>query len=63
MKLTLARLLLACAAMKSRGRSLIERKIYCDEVLGHFSDLIRLDPSHKQYYEDERSLVLMDKVA
>jgi len=62
-KLTLARLLLACAAIKSRGRSLIERKRYCEEAMGYFSDLIRLDPSHKRYYEDERSLVLMDKVA
>ncbi|KAF8687348.1 hypothetical protein HU200_043033 [Digitaria exilis] len=61
-KLTLARLLLACAAMKSCGRSLIERKRYCDEALGHLSDLIHLDPSHKQYYEDERSSVLMDKL-
>ncbi|KAG2607939.1 hypothetical protein PVAP13_4NG303600 [Panicum virgatum] len=61
-KLTLARLLLACAAIKSRGRSLIERKRYCEEAMGYFSDLIRLDPSHKRYYEDERSLVLMDKV-
>ncbi|OEL17954.1 Geranylgeranyl transferase type-2 subunit alpha 1 [Dichanthelium oligosanthes] len=61
-KLTLARLLIACAAIKSRGRSLIERKRYCEEALGYFSDLIHLDPSHKQYYEDERSLVLMDKL-
>ncbi|TKW23162.1 hypothetical protein SEVIR_4G275400v4 [Setaria viridis] len=60
--LTLARLLLACAAIKSRGRSPIERKKYCEEALAHFSDLIHLDPSHKQYYEDERSLVLMDKL-
>lgn len=63
MKLTLARLLLACAAIKSRRRSPIERKRYCEEALGYFSDLIRLDPSHKHYYEDEWSLVLMDKVA
>ncbi|AQK81461.1 Geranylgeranyl transferase type-2 subunit alpha 1 [Zea mays] len=61
-KLTLARLLLACAAIKSRGRSLIERKGYCEEALGLFTDLIHLDPSHKQYYEDERSLALMDKL-
>ncbi|CAM0909399.1 unnamed protein product [Alopecurus aequalis] len=61
-KLTLARLLLACAAIKSRGNSLIERKGYCAEALGLFSDLIKLDPSHKRYYEDERSLVLMDQL-
>uniref|UniRef100_A0A0A9CQP4 Uncharacterized protein n=1 Tax=Arundo donax TaxID=35708 RepID=A0A0A9CQP4_ARUDO len=61
-KLTLARLLLACAAIKSRGRSLVERKGYCEEALGLFSDLIHLDPSHKHYYEDERSLVLMDQL-
>ncbi|XP_062178392.1 geranylgeranyl transferase type-2 subunit alpha 1 [Phragmites australis] len=61
-KLTLARLLLACAAIKSRGRSLVERKAYCEEALGLFSDLVHLDPSHKHYYEDERSLVLMDKL-
>ncbi|KAM0900569.1 hypothetical protein ACQ4PT_020559 [Festuca glaucescens] len=61
-KLTLARLLLACAAIKSRGNSLIERKGYCEEALGLFSDLINLDPSHKRYYEDERSLVIMDQL-
>uniref|UniRef100_A0ACD5XV16 Uncharacterized protein n=1 Tax=Avena sativa TaxID=4498 RepID=A0ACD5XV16_AVESA len=61
-KLTLARVLLACAAIKSRGNSLIERKGYCEEALGLFSDLINLDPSHKRYYEDERSLVLMDQL-
>ncbi|RLM55928.1 hypothetical protein C2845_PM10G18980 [Panicum miliaceum] len=61
-KLTLARLLLASAAIKSRGRSLMERKRYCEEAMGYFSDLIHLDPSHKWYYEDERSLVLMDKL-
>ncbi|KAJ1260413.1 hypothetical protein BS78_10G230200 [Paspalum vaginatum] len=61
-KLTLARLLLACAATKSRGRSLVERKGYCEEALRLFIDLIPLDPSHKQYYEDERSIVLIDKL-
>ncbi|KAG8074906.1 hypothetical protein GUJ93_ZPchr0006g45685 [Zizania palustris] len=61
-KLTLARLLLACAAIKSRGSSLIERRGYCEEALGLFNDLICLDPSHKRYYEDERSLVLMDQL-
>uniref|UniRef100_A0A0E0AD94 Geranylgeranyl transferase type-2 subunit alpha n=1 Tax=Oryza glumipatula TaxID=40148 RepID=A0A0E0AD94_9ORYZ len=61
-KLTLARLLLACAAIKSRGSSLVERKGYCEESLGLFNDLIDLDPSHKRYYEDERSLVLMDQL-
>uniref|UniRef100_A0A0D9WT87 Geranylgeranyl transferase type-2 subunit alpha n=1 Tax=Leersia perrieri TaxID=77586 RepID=A0A0D9WT87_9ORYZ len=61
-KLTLARLLLACAAIKSRGSSLVERKGYCDEALGFYNDLIHLDPSHKRYYEDERSLVLMDQL-
>lgn len=61
-KLTLARLLLACAAIKSRGNSLIERKGYCEEALGLFSDLINLNPSHKRYYEDERSSVLMDQL-
>jgi hypothetical protein len=58
----LARLLLACAATKSCWNFLIERKGYCEEALGLFSDLINLDPSHKRYYEDERSLVIMDQV-
>ncbi|XP_006657246.1 geranylgeranyl transferase type-2 subunit alpha 1 [Oryza brachyantha] len=61
-KLTLARLLLACAAIKSRGSSLVERKGYCEEALRLFNDLIHLDPSHKRYYEDERSLVLVDQL-
>ncbi|KAL6873789.1 hypothetical protein ACP4OV_013871 [Aristida adscensionis] len=61
-KLTLARLLLACATIKSRGRSLTERKGYCEEAQVLLSDLPRLDPSHKCYYEDVRSLVLIDQL-
>ncbi|KAL5226129.1 hypothetical protein ABZP36_012768, partial [Zizania latifolia] len=51
-KLTLARLLLACSAIKSRGSSLLERMGYCEEALGLFNDLIYLDPSHEStvYY-------------
>ncbi|XP_073009744.1 geranylgeranyl transferase type-2 subunit alpha 1 isoform X1 [Typha latifolia] len=62
MKLTLARLLVAYDSMNSFGTSLKQNRTYCEEALELFDDLIKLDPSHKRYYEDERSLLLMDQV-
>lgn len=62
MKLTLARLLIAYDAMKSPENSLQQKRKHCEEALELFDDLIKLDPSHKRYYEDEQSLVLLDQV-
>nr|CAD1832068.1 unnamed protein product [Ananas comosus var. bracteatus] len=61
-KLTLARLLIAYDAMKSPENSLLQKRKHCEEALELFDDLIKLDPSHKRYYEDEQSLVLLDQV-
>lgn len=52
-KLTLARLLRATSAYAT---------IPIEEVLKLYSELMKLDPSHLQYYKDEHSLVLMKKV-
>ncbi|KAG0476629.1 hypothetical protein HPP92_012999 [Vanilla planifolia] len=58
-KLTLARLFLAQDAMMSyKTCSLIHSR----DVLRLFDDLIRLDPMHAGYYEDERSIVVVNQV-
>ncbi|TQD93603.1 hypothetical protein C1H46_020811 [Malus baccata] len=36
--------------------------VHSDEVLQLYTDLIKLDPSHSQYYKDEHSLVFLRKV-
>ncbi|XP_020580824.1 geranylgeranyl transferase type-2 subunit alpha 1 isoform X2 [Phalaenopsis equestris] len=59
--LTLARLLLAQEVMVSH-RTLTERLNHLREVLKLYDDLLKLDPRHAGYYEDERSLVLMNQV-
>lgn len=61
MKLTLSRLLIAQDAMLSH-RTLTERLIHLRDVLELYDDLVKLDPRHAGYYEDERSLVLMNQV-
>ncbi|KAL4566092.1 hypothetical protein LXL04_030202 [Taraxacum kok-saghyz] len=50
-KRTLARLLMAHDAMT-----------HVDEVLQLYSELMKLDPPHYQYYKDEHSLVLLKQV-
>ncbi|OAY70022.1 hypothetical protein ACMD2_06553, partial [Ananas comosus] len=60
-KLTLARLLIAYDAMKSPENSLLQKRKHCEEALDLFDVLIKLDPSHKRYNEDEQSLVLLDQ--
>lgn len=40
----------------------MRKRTYSEEVLKLYEELIKLDPSHKRYYEDERSLVLMSQV-
>ncbi|TXG52661.1 hypothetical protein EZV62_021830 [Acer yangbiense] len=56
-KLTLARLLMAHDTMISPSN-----KTHFKEVLELYSDLMKLDPSHVQYYKDEHSLVLLQQV-
>ncbi|KAK1555126.1 hypothetical protein Q3G72_022289 [Acer saccharum] len=56
-KLTLARLLMTHDTMISPSN-----KTYFKEVLELYSDLMKLDPSHVQYYKDDHSLVLLQQV-
>lgn len=57
-KLTLARLLMAHAATSPHANKIVQ----LEEVLDLYQDLMKLDPSHFHYYEDEHSLVLLKKV-
>jgi len=61
-KLTLARLLIAQDAMTSHENLPMHKRTHSEEVLELFDDLVKLDPSHARYYEDERSLVIMNQV-
>ncbi|PKA63986.1 Protein farnesyltransferase/geranylgeranyltransferase type-1 subunit alpha [Apostasia shenzhenica] len=61
-KLTLARLLVARDAMLSSTTPVTERLIHLRDALELFEDLIKLDPKHARYYEDQRSLVLMNQI-
>lgn len=61
-KLTLARLLIA-QDMLSGGSILRSKRMHTDEVLQLFNDLIEIDPSHAEYYKDQFSLILLDKVS
>ncbi|KAJ6382657.1 hypothetical protein OIU77_031151 [Salix suchowensis] len=56
-KLTLARLLTARDALVSSDKS-----VHSEEVLRLYSELMRLDPPHSQFYKDEHSLILFEKV-
>ncbi|XP_030454500.2 geranylgeranyl transferase type-2 subunit alpha 1 isoform X1 [Syzygium oleosum] len=58
-KITLARLLMAHDAMSSPYAT---KTVHAEEVLGLYSELMKLDPSHSQYYKDERSLVLLQQL-
>ncbi|XP_048437430.1 geranylgeranyl transferase type-2 subunit alpha 1 isoform X2 [Pyrus x bretschneideri] len=58
-KLTLARLLTAHDVILSPYTN---KMFHYDEVLQLYTDLIKLDPSHSQYYKDEHSLVFLQKV-
>ncbi|KAM7514958.1 hypothetical protein LguiA_004541 [Lonicera macranthoides] len=61
-KLTLARLLVAHDAMMSYNSPNALSVVHCKEVLELYRDLIKLDPTHSQFYEDEYSLVLLNQV-
>lgn len=60
-KIILAKLLVAHNILNSDG-SLKSLTNHTEEVLSFYDDLMKLDPSHKRYYEDEKSIVLMDQV-
>lgn len=62
MNLTLARLLSAQDFLTSQGNLLMQKRTNSQEVLELFNDLLKLDPSHARYYEDERSLLIMNQV-
>ncbi|KAL5777393.1 hypothetical protein ACOSP7_010319 [Xanthoceras sorbifolium] len=58
-KLTLARLLMAHDTMTCQSPN---KTFHLEEVLELYNDLMKLDPSHVQYYKDEHSLVLLQQV-
>ncbi|TYI75862.1 hypothetical protein E1A91_D06G036300v1 [Gossypium mustelinum] len=58
-KLTLARLLKAYDAM---SYPFANKLVHSEEVLELYSDLMKLDRTHYQFYKDERSIVLLQKV-
>ncbi|PWA57240.1 Leucine-rich repeat-containing protein [Artemisia annua] len=58
-KLTLARLLMACDAVKSSGSPKLAN---VEEVLQLYTELMKLDPPHNECYKDEYSLVLLKQV-
>ncbi|TYJ28929.1 hypothetical protein E1A91_A06G034300v1 [Gossypium mustelinum] len=57
-KLTLARLLKAYDAM---SYPFANKLVHSEEVLELYSDLMKLDPTHYQFYKDEHSIVLLQK--
>ncbi|PWA59141.1 RAB geranylgeranyl transferase alpha subunit 1 [Artemisia annua] len=58
-KLTLARLLTAYDAVMSTGAP---DTANVEEVLQLYTELMKLDPAHNQYYKDEYSLALLKQV-
>nr|POF26451.1 geranylgeranyl transferase type-2 subunit alpha 1 [Quercus suber] len=58
-KLTLARLLIAHDMMLS---PIANKMVHSEEVIQLYSDLMKLDSPHSQYYKDERSLVLLQQI-
>lgn len=62
-KLTLARLLMANNSLMSVSCSHDRTDVHYEEILSLYDDLMKIDPSHICYYEDERSLVLLKQVS
>ncbi|GMY06954.1 geranylgeranyl transferase type-2 subunit alpha 1 [Fagus crenata] len=58
-KLTLARLLMAHDTMLS---PFANKMVHSEEVIELYSDLMKLDSPHSQYYKDECSLVLLQQI-
>ncbi|XP_073310659.1 geranylgeranyl transferase type-2 subunit alpha 1-like [Primulina huaijiensis] len=61
-KLTLARLLMANYSLVSVSCSHDRNDVHYEEILSLYDDLMKIDPSHICYYEDERSLVLLKQM-
>ena len=59
-KLTLARLLVAHDTLLS---PYAKKMVHSEEVIKLYSDLMKLDPPHFQYYKDEYNLVLLQQVS
>ncbi|CAN0897299.1 Geranylgeranyl transferase type-2 subunit alpha 1 [Linum grandiflorum] len=56
-KLTMARLLTAYDSLRP-----FDKPVHSKEVLELYSELMKLDPPHRQYYKDNHSLVLLQQV-
>ncbi|PIM98297.1 Protein geranylgeranyltransferase type II, alpha subunit [Handroanthus impetiginosus] len=61
-KLTLARLLMARVTLISYGSPDGETGVHYEDILALYHDLMKMDPRHLCYYEDEYSLVLLKQV-
>ncbi|KAL0419770.1 UNVERIFIED_CONTAM: Geranylgeranyl transferase type-2 subunit alpha 1 [Sesamum radiatum] len=61
-KLTLARLLMACNTLISYGNPHDGTEVHYEDVLALYLDLMKMDPAHICYYEDEYSLVLLKQL-
>lgn len=62
-KLTLARLLTALDTIMSHSSSLNSYKmVHTEEILALYSDLMKMDPPHSEYYKEEHSLAVLRQV-
>ncbi|KAG6400863.1 hypothetical protein SASPL_137708 [Salvia splendens] len=61
-KLTLARLLVAHNTLITYGCMDSGTEAHYEEILALYHDLMKMDPAHIGYYEDEYSLVLMKQL-
>lgn len=63
-KLTLARLLTALDTIVSDdGASDSSQMAHTEEILALYSDLMKMDPRHSQFYKEEHSLALLRQVS
>ncbi|XP_073141924.1 geranylgeranyl transferase type-2 subunit alpha 1 [Henckelia pumila] len=60
--LTLARLLMANNSLMSLSCSHDRTDVHYEEILSLYDGLMKMDPSHICYYEDERSLVVLKQM-
>ncbi|KAK6944547.1 Protein prenyltransferase, alpha subunit [Dillenia turbinata] len=60
-KLTLARLLVAHDVLMQQNKASY-KMLHSEEVLELYDDLMKMDPSHCEYYKHERSFALMQEV-
>ncbi|XP_057530358.1 geranylgeranyl transferase type-2 subunit alpha 1 [Amaranthus tricolor] len=61
-KLTLARLLTALDATVNISSSTSPQMVHVQEILALYCDLVKMDPTHSQYYKEEHSLALLRQV-